>query len=167
MNLFIIFLLNVLGTSLKNLKTVCLSLNAIKPVYIITFIDGIVFFYAFKLTTTSSGYGFIIAFALGKITGVFLGNLLEKKLALGLLEADVYKHKLEGKCLADELRNQGYTVTTSIGYGVEGSERLLLKVILPRNRFLDFHNTLKDFGNVHMSVKKISKIYGKVGIVGL
>lgn len=152
---------------MKNLKTVFLSLNAIKPVYVITFIDGIVFFYAFKLTTTSSGYGFVFAFATGKILGVFLGNKLEKKLAFGLVEIDVYKHKIQGVILADSLRNQGYSVTTSVGYGIEGTERLILKIILPRNRFNDFHDLLQSDGKVNMSVKKVSSIYGKVGIANL
>ncbi len=39
-NLTIILLLNILGSCLKNLKTVFLSQNAIKPVYITTFIDS-------------------------------------------------------------------------------------------------------------------------------
>lgn len=161
----IILLLNILGSCLKNLKTVFLSQNAIKPVYITTFIDSIVFFYAFKVTTTSSGITFIIAFALGKLIGVFLGNLIEKKLAYGLLEIDVYKHSEKGKILADALRNHGYSVTTTVGYGVQGVERLMLKIILPRNCFSDLHEILKQDGNVNMTIKTISNVYGKVGLV--
>jgi len=164
-NLTIILLLNILGSCLKNLKTVFLSQNAIKPVYITTFIDSIVFFYAFKITTTSSGIAFVSVFAIGKLIGVFLGNKIENKLAYGLLEVDVYKHKEQGKALADELRNQGYSVTTTVGYGVNGLERLMLKIILPRNCFSDLHEILKTDGNVNMSIKTISQIYGKVGIV--
>lgn len=157
--------MNILGSCLKNLKTVFLSQNAIKPVYITTFIDSVVFFYAFKLTTSSSGFAFILVFASGKLIGVFLGNMIEKKLAYGLLEVDVYKHKEQGKVLADTLREQGYSVTTTIGYGVQGIERLMLKIILPRNSFSDLHEILKKDGNVNMSIKKISEIYGKVGIM--
>ncbi|MGB5824635.1 MAG: hypothetical protein WBH44_11235 [Proteocatella sp.] len=164
-NLMIILLLNILGSCLKNLNTVFLSQNAIKPVYITTFIDSVVFFYAFKLTTASSGFAFILVFALGKLVGVFLGNKIENKLAYGLLEVDVYKHTEQGKVLADALRNKGYSVTTTVGYGVEGLERLMLKIILPRNCFSDLHEILKNDGNVNMSIKTISKIYGKVGIV--
>ncbi len=164
-NLVIIFLLNVLGTCLKNLKTSFLAQKAIKPVYVTTFIDSIVFLYAFKLTAVSSGYGFFLAFAAGKMFGVFLGNKIEKKLAYGLLEVDVYKHMTSGKQLADILRNEGYSVTTTIGYGMDGCERLILKTVLPRNNFNDFHQLLKSDGNVHMSVKSINQIFGKVGAV--
>jgi len=166
-NLLVIFLLNVLGTCLGNLKTTFLAQKAIKPVYLTTFIDAIVFIYAFKLTTNSTGYGFILAFALGKMFGVFLGNKIEKKLAFGLFEIDVYKHLIQGKILADNLREQGYSVTTTVGYGIEGTERLILKIILPRNQFPSFHKMLEQDGNVNMTVKSITKTYGKVGGINL
>jgi uncharacterized protein YebE (UPF0316 family) len=166
-NLLIIFLLNVLGTCLGNLKTTFIAQKAIKPVYLTTFIDAIVFIYAFKLMTDSAGYGFVLAFAAGRMFGVFLGSKIEKKLALGLFEINVYKHPIPGKILADTLRAQGYSVTTTVGYGIEGTERLILAIILPRNQFEDFHKMLEQDGNVNMSVKSITRTYGKVGGINL
>lgn len=166
-NLLIIFILNVLGTCLGNLKTTFLAQKAIKPVYFTTFVDAIIFIYAFKLTTNSSGYGFVLAFAAGKMFGVFLGTKIEKKLAFGLFEIDLYKHPAQGKLLADTLREQGYSVTTSMGYGIEGTERLVLNIIMPRNQFADFHKMLEQDGNVNMSVKSVTKTYGKVGGIDL
>lgn len=165
-DLLIIFALNVFSTCLGNLKTTFLAQKAIKPVYVTTFIDAIVFVYAFKLITSSSGYGYILSFALGKIFGVFLANKIEKKLALGLVEIEVYKHLGAGKILADNLRNQGYSVTTTVGYGTEGKE-LILKVILPRKQFPDFHGLMEQNGKVNMSVKSITKTYGKVGQINM
>ncbi|MDT3701155.1 MAG: hypothetical protein RO469_17270 [Thermincola sp.] len=165
-DLSIVLALNVFSTCLGNLKTTFLAQKAVKPVYITTFIDAIVFVYAFKLITSSSGYGYILAFALGKILGVFLANQIEKKLAIGLVEIEVYKHLSAGKILADNLRNQGYSVTTTVGYGIEGKE-LILKVILPRKQFPDFHELMERNGKVDMSVKSISKTYGKVGRINL
>lgn len=163
MDLLIIFLLNVFSTCLGNLKTAFLAQKAIKPVYVTTFIDAVVFVYAFKLITSSSGFGYILSFAVGKIVGVFLANKIEKKLAIGLIEIDVYKHPKAGKVLADSLRDQGYYVTTSVGYGVEGKGQLILKIIMPRKQFPDFQGILEQYGKVNMSVKTISKTYGKVG----
>lgn len=162
-NLLIIFVLNVFSTCMGNLKTTFLAQKTIKPVYLITFIDALVFVYAFKLITTSSGYGYILSFALGRIFGVFLANKIENKLALGLLEINVYKHPVQGKILADALRDRGYSVTTTLGYGIEGKERLILTTILPRKQFSDFHRLLEQDGKVNMSVKSITKTYGKVG----
>ncbi|MBN2897160.1 MAG: hypothetical protein JXO44_00185 [Clostridia bacterium] len=108
---------------------------------------------------------FILVFALGKLLGVFLGNKIEQKLAYGLIEVDVYKHSEEGKILADLLRSQGYSVTTTIGYGIKGIERFMLRITLPRNGFSTLHELLKADGNVNMSVKPISQVYGKVGVI--
>lgn len=163
LDLGIIFALNVSSTCMSNLRTNFLAQKTIKPVYVITFIDALVFVYAFKLIATSSGCGYILAFALGRISGVFLASKIDKKLAFGLLEVNAYKHPEEGKILADTLREQGYSVTTTLGYGMEGKERLILTAILPRKHFSDFHEIMEQGGKVNMSVKSISKTYGKVG----
>lgn len=162
-NLCIIFGLNVFSTCLGNLKTTFLAQRSIKHVYVITFIDALVFVYAFKLITASSGYAYILCFALGKIFGVFLANKIEKEMAIGLIEIDVYKHPEQGKYLADTLRGQGYSVTTTLGYGKEGRERLILTTVLPRKQFPAFHSLIEQDGKVNMSVKAISRAYGKVG----
>jgi len=161
--LLIIFTLNVFSTCLGNLKTVFLAQKAIKPVYLITFVDAMVLVYAFKLISNSSGYGFILAFALGKILGVYLANRIEQVLALGLLEIEVYKPTESGKILADTLRARGYYVTTSLGYGIEGKERWILTIILPRKEFPGLHALIEQDGKVNMSVKSITKTYGRVG----
>jgi uncharacterized protein YebE (UPF0316 family) len=161
--LIIIFALNVFSTCLGNLKTVFLAQKAIKPVYLITFIDAIVLVYAFRLISNSSGYGYILAFALGKLLGVYLANSIEKRLALGLLEIEVYKQPEPGKILADTLRLCGYYVTTTLGYGIEGKERWILTIILPRKEFPGLHALIEQDGKVNMSVKSITRTYGKVG----
>ena len=161
--LLIIFVLNVFSTCLGNLKTIFLAQKAIKPVYLITFVDAIVLVYAFKLIADSSGYGYILAFALGKLSGVYLAHRIDKKLALGLLEIEVYKQTEPGKVLADTLRARGYYVTTSFGYGIEGKERLILTTILPRKEFPGLLALIEQDGKVNMSVKSITKTYGKVG----
>jgi uncharacterized protein YebE (UPF0316 family) len=161
--LLIIFTLYTITTFLGNLKSVFLRQQAIKSVYLTTFIDAVIFTYAFKLITGSKGYGFVLAFALGRIFGVFLADKLEKKLAIGLLEVNVYKHPEQGKILADKLRCTGYSVTTTIGYGFEGKNRLILTIILPRKQFSELKEIVEQDGTANMSVKTINKIYGKVG----
>jgi len=164
-NLLTIFILNTLSTCLGNLKNVFLSQKAIKPVYITTFLDALIFAYAFKLVAGSSGYGYILTFAMGRIFGVYIADMIERKLAFGLLEIDVYKHCEQGKILADTLREAGYSVTTTVGYGLEGKERLILNIILPRKQFPVLKEILEQDGKVNMSIKTVSKTYGKVGVV--
>ena len=165
--LLIIFALNIVSTCLGNLKTIFLAQKAIKPVYLITFIDAVVLVYAFQLISNSSGYGFILAFALGKLLGVDLANRIDKKLALGLLEIEVYKPTEPGKILADTLRARGYYVTTTVGYGLEGKGRLILTTILPRKEFRALHELIEQDGKVNMSVKSITKTYGNLTGINL
>lgn len=119
------------------------------------------------MTTSSSGFTFIIFFSIGKLIGVYLGTFIERKLALGLLEVDVYKHMEQGKQLADGLRSQGYSVTTTVGYGQMGTERLLLKIIIFRRDYKKLYCLLERDGNVNMTIKALSSIHGKVGITHL
>ncbi|MDD2620992.1 MAG: hypothetical protein PHC92_10030 [Syntrophomonadaceae bacterium] len=146
------------------MKTLFLSRQVIKPAYVTTFLDALIIAYAFKLVAESSGISYIIAFAIGRIAGIFLGNLIENKLAIGLLEVSVFKHPQAGKGLADKLRNIGFSVTTSVGYGMEGRERLILNIILPRKQFPHLEECLQLDGSYNMSVKSINKAYGKIAV---
>lgn len=159
----IIFGLNAISTSLGTLKTIFLSKQIIKPVYFTTFIDAMIFAYAFRLIADSSGLLYILVYALGRIAGVFLGNFIESKVAIGLLEITVYKHPEEGKVLADQLRAFGYSVTTTVGYGIEGKNRLVLSIISPRRDLPQVRELIFSSGKANMSIKNISKVSGKVG----
>lgn len=165
--LVIIFALNAISTSLGTLKAIFLSKQIIKPVYFTTFIDAVIFAYAFKLIAESTGFLYVLVYALGRITGVFIGNAIEKKVAIGLVEITAYKHPQEGKVLADELRDKGYSVTTTVGYGLEGKSRLVLTIIIPRRDLSEVKEMLIKSGNVNMSVKDIKSVSGKVGCVSV
>ncbi len=165
--LLIIFTLNAVSTSLGTLKAIFLSKQIIKPVYVTTFIDAVIFAYGFKLLAGSSGLLYVLVFALGRIAGVFIGNAIENKVAIGLVEITANKHPQEGKALADELRAQGYSVTTMMGYGVEGKSRLVLTITIPRRDLPEVKELLTTNGNVNMSIKDVSSVAGKVGRVSV
>ncbi|MGE5396298.1 MAG: hypothetical protein ACM3MK_02035 [Chitinophagales bacterium] len=164
-DLILIFLLNAFSTTLGNLKTVFLSRKMERPVYITTFLDAVLVAYAFKLISNSAGLLFIVSFAMGRLFGVYLANIIEEKLALGMLEVTIYKHQADGILLADLLRDLGYSVTTLMGYGLNGNQRLLISVVVPRKNLPELKEILKDNGNINMAVKDVHKTYGKVGRV--
>jgi uncharacterized protein YebE (UPF0316 family) len=133
LNLAVIFALNAVSTTLGNLKT--MLLNRARDSYLIygtTFIDALVCALTLKFIANFSSVICIFAFALGRLCGVRLANRIENKLAFGILEVNVYKHPEEGIALADKLRDEGYSVTTYIGHGINGKERLDLTIIIPR-----------------------------------
>ncbi len=163
LNLVAIFSLNMLSTTLSNLKTILLTKRIMKLVYVTTFIDAMVFALAFKCLATSSSLAFLVFFAAGRLSGVYLGSLIESKLALGTLEVSIHKHWQEGIKLADQLRTLGYSVTTFKGYGINGNDRLVITAIIPRRELVQLKPLLGS--GINMTVKDVSKTYGKIGRV--
>lgn len=160
----VIFFLNAFGAAISNLKSVYLSKKVMAPVYLTTFLDALLASYALKLIANSSGPAGIVAFACGRLLGVWLGDMIEEKVALGIIELTINKHMEDGVVLADELREKGYSVTTFKGYGINGSERMILNVIAPRKAWPGLSKLLKNEGKLNMAIKNVNKTYGKVGL---
>lgn len=162
-NIAIIFFLNLFGSALSNLKTLFLSRQITKPVYFATFIDAVIFTYAITLVASSPSIAFICSYAAGKLCGVYTGELIDRKLALGIVEVTINKHPEDGIELADRLRELGYSVTTVKGYGIYGKPRLILQVIIPRKHLPKLKEELDDSPNY--AVRDVTRTFGKMGKV--
>lgn len=164
-SLGLIFGLNAVSTMLGNLRTIFLARRMMQPVYATTFLDALVFAVALKAISTSSGLACVLVFAAGRLFGVFIAQFVDKRLALGTMEITINKHMEEGVALADRLREEGYSVTTLKGYGINGTERLVLTVIAPRRHLPQLQEILVSEGKVNMAIKDVSRTYGKIGRV--
>ncbi|MGE5370845.1 MAG: hypothetical protein ACM3QZ_02545 [Solirubrobacterales bacterium] len=163
----LIFFASLAATSLGTLSTLFLSRQVVKPVYLITFLDALIAASVLRSMSSSRGLYFIVAFALGKTVGVFVGQQLERWFAPGYVELTVYKHPDDGARLADRLRERGYSVTTQIGSGQEGRPRMVLMIFTPRRALPDVKRVLFDEGKVHMAIKPVAGTYGKIGQVAV
>lgn len=162
-NLIIIFMLNAVSNCLGTLKTLFISKQMIRPAYLVVFSDALLFSYTFKLVNASSDIIYILAFALGKVFGIYLADIIERKIAIGLLEVSVYANRDKGKELADFLRNQGYSVTTHIGFGMKGKGKLLINIIVKRKDYEKLNNLLTEVNeNITTSVTEIRTVTGKL-----
>ncbi|MGE5329324.1 MAG: DUF2179 domain-containing protein [Deltaproteobacteria bacterium] len=162
-NLIIIFLLNAVSNCLGTLKTLFISKQMIRPTYFVVFSDALLFSYTVKMVSDSSDISYILAFALGKVFGIYLADAIEKKMAIGLLEITVYAGREKGKEIADCLRSQGYSVTTYIGYGMKGKGRLVINIIIKRKDYEKLNGILTEFNtNITMSVSEIREVTGKL-----
>ncbi|MGE5474382.1 MAG: hypothetical protein ACM3UU_09195 [Ignavibacteriales bacterium] len=162
-NLIILFVLNAISNCLGTLKTLFISKQMIRPTYFVVFSDALLFSYTFKMVSDSSDISYILVFALGKVFGIYLADIIEKKMAIGLLEVSVYAGREKGKEIADFLRNEGYSVTTHIGYGMNGKGRLVVNIIVKRKDFERLNCILTEFNaNVTMSVAEIRTVTGKL-----
>lgn len=163
-NLVVVFLANVISNSLSTLKTLFISKKIMKPVYLIVFLDAIIFISGFKIVTQENSVWFVLAFALGKVIGVYIADLIENKIALGTLEVVIYAKKEKAIKIADTLRNMGYTVTTHVGYGLQGNKRFCVAILIDRKEYFVLKDILKKFGYTEatMFVREIKHFSGKI-----
>ncbi|KRN27563.1 hypothetical protein IV38_GL002018 [Lactobacillus selangorensis] len=90
----------------------------------------------------------LMAYSFGFAFGIYLGMLIEEKLALGYTNFNVTVPVTpegeddHGKKLPQALRDKGYGVTETWGYGKDGP-RMILSVLAPRNADKDLINLIQ------------------------
>lgn len=163
-------LINAVSNTVGTLKTIFSTKRFVKPLYVVTFIDAIIFATIMKQIASGNGLYFILAFAIGKVIGVYFADKLETKMALGILEIDFYlNNKQKMIDIADSLREMGYSVNTSVIYGNKGLKRYRIEVTMLRKEVPVLHAVLRkhDYENPTLSVKEVSKVQGKISLSGL
>jgi len=161
----VLFGLTLLSACLGNLKTVFIVRRMRWPLYTATFFDALVFAATMSFVVSLPFAWFVSVFATGRLFGTWLGGFIEFRWISGIEEITFYKHPDGGILLADALRNAGYSVTTTKGFGIKGTERMLVTVVAPRQRVAEIKEIAESFGPVHMVVKDVSSAQGKVGQV--
>lgn len=162
-----LIVITALSNAIGTLKTIFVSKKYLKPVYITTFLDAIVFGTIMKKITSGEEFYLIIAFAIGKVLGAWLGDFLDNKLALGILEIDIYLNHFEKmKDIADELRDLGYSTETSVSFGYKGKKRYKINVTMLRKEIPILREILAkyEYPDPTMRIKEISNINGKISI---
>ncbi|MBC7075626.1 MAG: hypothetical protein H5T98_06075 [Syntrophomonadaceae bacterium] len=169
MNLFaelsLIVLVMVLSNAIGTLKTIFIARKYFKPVYIIVFIDAIIFATVITKVTSGGEYLYVLAFAVGKMLGVFLGGAIENKIAIGLIEADIMVNDKDRMItVSDCLREAGFSVNTMVTYGIHGNKRYIIEITAKRKDIDNIKDILKNvnYENPTMSIKEVSGVYGKV-----
>jgi len=104
-----------------------------------------------------------VAYGLAFVVGIYLGILIEDKLALGLAQIEVITEIAEARQIAGKLREHGYGVTTFECEGLEGRKTsIILKVHrkdVPLTLVL-----LREHENLFVTVTDIRKLsIGKIG----
>lgn len=160
-----LFLLTLLTNVLATLKSILMSKNIMNPVYIIAFVDAMIFTTIISKVTNSNGLPFTIAYALGRTAGVYIGSKIEDKLALGILEVDIFLNdKNKVMDISKKLRDTGYTVNNFLVGGNNGDKRYQIEVIIKRKELKILEDIIEDFGIVKptLKIKTLSKVRGKI-----
>lgn len=135
------------------------------PVYLVVFFDAMIFATVVTKVTSSTGFHFTVAYACGRTVGVFIGNKIEERLALGILEVDLFlKNKSKMIMVEDMLRKEGYTVNSFLAKGTDGEKRYKIEVVIKRNEFKIFESIVSQCGvtDPTLKIKNLNKIYGKI-----
>jgi len=98
-----------------------------------------------------------VAFGLAFATGIYLGIMIEDKLALGLAQIEVIAGPGEARQITHKLREHGYGVTTFECEGFEGEKQAVyLKV--RRKDIPVTMKLLKDYDHLFVTVTDIRKL---------
>lgn len=160
-----LFLVTAFTNILATLKTILMSKKIMNPVYLLVFIDAMIFATTVSKVTSSDGIQFTIAYALGRTAGVFIGGKIEDRLALGILEVDLFlNNKYKAAEIAKKLRDTGYTVNNFLVRGNNEEKRYQIEVVIKRKEFKILEEIIKGFGIVNptLKIKTLSKVDGKI-----
>jgi uncharacterized protein YebE (UPF0316 family) len=160
-----LFLITALTNILATLRTILTSRNIMNPVYILSFADAVIFAATISKVSSADGLHYTISYALGRTLGVYIGNKLEEKLALGILEVDIFLSDKDKMIeVAEELRNEGYTVNNFLARGNNGDRRYKVEVVVKRKEFKILQGILNDCGVTEptLKVKSLNSITGKI-----
>lgn len=159
-------LINAISNTLGTL-TIFNTKRYMKPTYILTFLDAIIFATVMKQISSGDGIYFILAYAVGKLIGVYFADIIEKKMAFGILEIDFYLNDKEKMIqIADFLRDMGYSVNTTFTYGYGGAKRYRIEVTMLRKELPILEEVLRkfDYNEPTLSIKEVSKVKGKISL---
>lgn len=160
-----LFLVTVFANILATLKSILLAKKIMNPVYFLVFIDAIIFATVISKVASSEGLQFVIAYALGRTLGVFIGGKIEERLALGILEVDIFfNNKNKMVEIAEKLRKEGYTVNNFLARGNNGNRRYKVEVVIRRKEFKILENIMDECGvtDPTLKIKNLNKVEGKI-----
>ncbi|KUO49084.1 MAG: hypothetical protein APF76_10695 [Desulfitibacter sp. BRH_c19] len=165
LELFLVVLVMTISNAIGTLKTIFTAKKYFRPVYVIVFIDAIIFATVITKVTSDGEYLYILAFAVGKMLGVLVGGAVEEKIAIGMIEADItVSDKDRMITISDQLRKAGFSVNTMVTYGINGNKRYVIEITAKRKDIGHIKKVLDsvDCNNPTMTIKEVSNVFGKV-----
>lgn len=160
----LILFLNTLSTAIGTLKSIFVAKQAGKITYFMVALDSAVYAIVLKSFSTS-GVSAIIAYIVGHFIGAIIGNMIEKKVAIGLNDVTLYVGTKEKMLdIQNALLDNGYSTTASIGLQNEETKRYSISVQLPRRQMKEFSSLLAKNGieNPTMVIREIKQVTGKI-----
>lgn len=134
-----IFLLNALYITLNTFRTMLVVRRQRLWAPLLAVVEELVYVIALAIALQNINSPVnVAAYTIGFGIGIYLGILIEDRIALGYVNFQVTveidndsPNYQRNKQLPEDIRNQGYGVTETWGYGRNGS-RLIMSILAPR-----------------------------------
>jgi uncharacterized protein YebE (UPF0316 family) len=133
-NILIIFTLQMIYVPLLTLRTTFIVKGQKGQAALFAFLEAMIYLVSLGLVFRDlSNFYNMGAYVLGYSLGVYLGGIVEQKLAIGYRSIHVNLTK-ENKQLIHALRELKFGVTTYVGEGINHEKRYRLDIVAHRNR---------------------------------
>ena len=163
----IILLAKTLELSLSAVKTVFISKSK-KPFAVIAgFIECIVWalIVSAVITSLTSNILWLLAYCVGYSLGIFIGLIIEEKIALGIKQLEFIVDQFNSLIITQYLKEHNYGFYVVNGYGKEG-EVFIVKTIIQRKNESKLLKEIGEIANYHFftSTSDVSKTIGGYGL---
>ncbi|MFC7064109.1 DUF2179 domain-containing protein [Halobacillus seohaensis] len=132
-DIMLIFFIQIVFVPILTLRTVFMVKNQKERASFVGALEALVYIFGVSLVLSGEqSIGAMVAYSLGFGIGIYLGGIIENKLAIGYT---AYNVNLQSKneALIEKLRMEGYGVTLYAGEGRD-SERYKLEILTKRSR---------------------------------
>lgn len=129
----LIIAINITYVSLTTIRFILMIKGLREYASFLSIVEVFVYIMGLSIILNNLGsYWNIAAYCIGYGMGVYLGSIIEEKLALGYITAEVIVDYVNDT-FPEVLRKSGFGVTSWIGEGRDG-KRLVMMVLAKRNR---------------------------------
>lgn len=155
-----IFIARCLDVSMATIRTIMVVRGKKFTAAFIGFFEIILYVLAIgQVLSNLDNIGNVLSYAFGFATGNYLGVILEEKMAIGSVLAQIITKKEETE-FSNYLREHDFGVTSTLGEGKEGKISIL-KVVSDRKSLYKLNKLVNDFDpNAFTTVSDIRNLKG-------
>ncbi|MFA5481236.1 MAG: DUF5698 domain-containing protein [Bacilli bacterium] len=165
----VIFLAKIIEVTVGTLRQILVVKGYRKSAAILALVEIVIWVFVASRVITGLGEDPIkgVAYALGFVAGVYLGSIIEQKLAFGMLLVQTITSEKKGLEIAQALREKGYGVTTVEAKGKidsrvilmvyanrRGSEEIVQQIILIDPTAMIVRNDVASLSGGYIRLKK-------------
>ena len=164
---FLICGAKILEISIQSVKTVCMVKGQKAVAAVLGFIECMVWGLVVSsvITSLSDNFMLLFAYCLGYATGLYLGSIIENKIALGTSSVQIMVNNEYIDNVSSYLKEKNYGFTLLEGHGSK-SEMFVVIIVLPRKEVKGVMADIRELcdNKVFMVSSEVSKYTGGYGV---